>query len=105
MVIVLDLTQMVRVCRGKMWEEAPRSLAHNEATLYTVFKLLVIISSESFSHQVDMWSQGCLCLGHLCVRCVETCTHSAECGRRYGVGLWGLQENSLVSFLEPDFVK
>lgn len=31
-----------------MLEEAPRSLAHNEGTLYTVFKLLVIISSESF---------------------------------------------------------
>lgn len=39
---------MVRDCRGKMLEEAPRSLAHNEGTLYTVFKLLVIISSESF---------------------------------------------------------
>lgn len=34
----------------KMLKEAPKSLARSEGMVYTVFKFLVIISSEYFSH-------------------------------------------------------
>lgn len=50
LVLALGLTQMVRLCQEKMLKEAPKSLARSEGMVYTVFKFLVIISSEYFSH-------------------------------------------------------
>lgn len=68
---------MVRLSVREDVGEAPKSLAHNEGAVYTVFRLLVVISSKCFSHQVDIWSQGCCVWAASAVRCAETCAQNA----------------------------
>lgn len=99
---------MIRPCQGRMSEEVHPSLLSVEGTFYTVFQVPSASLVAGGSHVSLTSVARAVCVGPslpsgVCsVHCRHAHQSTATCGP--SMGSWGLQENTILSYPELDFV-